>query len=79
MSPKQSSSLLEAFRVGPAQNNFTNDNEFAKGDPYNEGFSKTDASAMSSMIKSGSLDFGDLKSGGSQGYGSPAGGSEKQR
>jgi hypothetical protein len=77
MSPKQSSSLLEAFRVGPAQNNFTN--EFTKGDPYNEGFSKTDASAMSSMIKSGSLDFGDLKSGGSQGYGSPAGTSDKQR
>lgn len=76
MSPKQSSSLLEAFRVGPSHNNFTN--EFTK-DPYNEGFSKTDASAMSSMIKSGSLDFGDLKSGGSQGYGSPAGTSDKQR
>jgi hypothetical protein len=75
MSPKQSSSLLEAFRV-PAQNNFTN--EFAKNDPYNEGFAKTDASAMSSMIKSGSLDFGDLKSGNS-GYGSPAVASDKQR
>jgi len=73
--------LLEAFRVGPAQNNFTNEftNAGGKGDPYNEGFSKTDASAMSSMIKSGSLDFGDLKSGGSQGYGSPAGASDKQR
>jgi len=34
---------------------------------------------MSSMIKSGSLDFGDLKSGASQGYGSPAGVSDKQR
>jgi len=35
----------------------------AKGDPYVTNFSKTDASAMSSMMKNGSLDFGDLKSG----------------
>jgi len=34
-----------------------------KGDPYVTNFSKTDASAMSSMMKNGSLDFGDLKSG----------------
>jgi hypothetical protein len=34
-----------------------------KGDPYMANFSKTDASAMSSLMKNGSLDFGDLKSG----------------
>ena len=42
---------------GPVQN-----------DPYNDKFSRTDASAMSSMIKNGSLDFGDLKSGSSAGF-----------
>ena len=31
-------------------------------DPYNQQFSRTDASAMSNMIKNGSLDFGELKS-----------------
>ena len=40
----------------------------ARGDPYNDKFSRTDASAMSSMIKNGSLDFGDLKSGSSGGF-----------
>lgn len=34
-------------------------------DPYNMQFSKTDASAMSNALKSGSIDFGDLKSGNS--------------
>jgi hypothetical protein len=66
MSPKQSSSLLEQFRVNPraSQNNFINETA-ASSDPYNVQFSKTDASAMSNALKSGSIDFGDLKSGGS--------------
>ena len=34
-------------------------------DPYNLQFSKTDATSMSNALKSGSIDFGDLKSGGS--------------
>lgn len=37
----------------------------APSDPYNMQFSKTDASAMSNALKSGSIDFADLKSGGS--------------
>ena len=66
MSPKQSSSLLEQFRVNPAaaKNNFMNE-AAANNDPYNLQFSKTDASAMSNALKSGSIDFGELKSGGS--------------
>ena len=37
----------------------------AFNDPYNAQFAKTDASAMSGALKSGSIDFGELKSGGS--------------
>ena len=29
-------------------------------DPFNAQFSKTDATAMSNMVKNGNLDFGDL-------------------
>ena len=36
-----------------------------KNDPYNPIFSKTDSSIMSNAFKNGSIDFGDLKSGGS--------------
>ena len=36
-------------------------------DPYNMQFSKSDASAMSSIIKNGSLDFSDLRSGNNSG------------
>ena len=56
--------MLKEFGVNPAQNNYTNE-ALGANDPYAAQFSKTDASAMSSMIKSGSLDFGELKSGGS--------------
>lgn len=67
--------------MNPAQNNYTNE-ALGANDPYAAQFSKTDASAMSSMIKSGSLDFGELKSGGSaSGYagGSPGFGSESDK
>lgn len=40
----------------------------AANNPYNPNFSKTDGSAMSSLIKNGSLDFGELKSGGSSNF-----------
>ena len=98
MSPKQSSSLLEHFKVNPSVNNlnanlnfsteagsnpYNNNNNFGDaagaavgdggaGDPYALKFSKTDASAMSSLYKNGSLDFGDLRSG-SSGMGSKPG------
>lgn len=56
--------------VGPS--NFTEARGLggpAQNDPYNDKFARTDAgSAMSSMIKNGSLDFGDLKSGSSAGF-----------
>ena len=68
MSPKQSSGLLEQFRVTPSQN-FSSESKAEVAEPYNLNFSKTDASAMSSAYKNGSLDFGDLKSGTSA-YGS---------
>ena len=48
----------------PARDNFTSE-VLGKEDPYNPVFSKTDNSIMSNAIKNGSLDFGDLKSGGS--------------
>jgi serine/threonine-protein phosphatase 2A regulatory subunit B'' len=51
----------------PAHNNFTNE-AFGSGDPYNSAFSKTDNTLMSKGIKNGSLDFGDLKSGESNGF-----------
>lgn len=65
-------SLIEQFKAVPGvgASNFSE----ARGlggpvkDPYNDKFSRTDASAMSSMIKNGSLDFGDLKSGSSSGF-----------
>lgn len=40
-------------------------------DPYSAQFSKTDASAMSQMMKNGSLDFGDLQSKGDSSIVSP--------
>ena len=46
-------------------------NERNTYDPYNAQFSKTDASAMSAAFQSKSIDFGDLKSGGSSYGGSP--------
>jgi len=53
------------MKITPAQhNNFTSEAVAANNDPYSSQFSKTDASAMSKAIKNGSLDFGDLKSGG---------------
>ena len=64
MSPKQSSSLLEQFRVSP-QNQVTMESKLSP-DPYSQQFSKTDASAMSGLLKNGSLDFGELKSGNSK-------------
>jgi hypothetical protein len=42
-------------------------------DPYSNQFSKTDASAMSAMMKNGSLDFGDLNSKGGSSLGPPGG------
>ena len=80
MSPKQSLSLLKEFGVNPAQNNYTNE-ALAVSDPYAAAFAKTDASAMSSMIKGGSLDFGDLKSGSGSGFagGSPGFQSESEK
>lgn len=81
MSPKQSLSLLKEFGVNPAQNNNFTAESTAFPDPYSGQFSKTDASAMSHMIK-GSLDFGELKSGEGSGFGASPGfqsESDKQR
>lgn len=61
ISPKQSSSLLEQFRV-PAQHNNLMAPEQRPGSGYNDlfnpNFAKTEISS-----NNGSLDFGDLKSG----------------
>ena len=52
------------MKIQPINNNFTNESSKEMPDPYNSQFSKTDTSAFGG-IKNGSLDFGDLKSGGS--------------
>lgn len=57
-SPKQSSFLLDSFKIQPTHNNFTNE---APSDPYNAQFSKSDATALKSMVKGGQLDFGDFQ------------------
>jgi len=57
------------MKIPPIKDNFTS--ESLGADPYNAQFSKTDNSVMSNHIKNGSLDFGDLKSGGSSGMPSP--------
>jgi len=74
MSPKQSLSLIEQMKIQPAHNNFTNEDDNI--DPYNPAFSKTD---MSSVLKNGSLDFGDLKSGASSGFGESPSGFESEK
>lgn len=48
-------------------------------DPYSAQFSKTDASAMSAMMKNGSLDFGDLNSKGGSSLAVPDQESNKQK
>jgi hypothetical protein len=55
------------MQIKPTHNNFTND-AYGQPDPYNSAFSKTDTSLMSKGVKNGSLDFGDLKSGDSNGF-----------
>jgi len=50
------------MQIKPAHNNFTNE-AFAQQDPYNQQFSKTDASLLSKGIKNNGIEFADLKSG----------------
>lgn len=60
ISPKQSSSLLEQFKVPNTQHNNLMPNEGRQNynELFNPNFAKTEISS-----KNGSLDFGDLKSG----------------
>ena len=66
MSPNRSPGLMDIFKgAGSTANNFNEARgaDFgsnASSDPYNTQFSKTDATAMSQMVKNGNLDFGDI-------------------